>query len=394
MKTAIVNIGVIVSGDLKDPFPKGNTIIMQNGIITYVGDKKDADLHGCTIVLDADGSTVIPGLIDSHLHNTFGDYTPRQKTVDFLESYVHGGITTGITASEVHTPGRPSDREGVKALAIAAQRCFEHLRPGGMKVYAGSVIIEPGLTEGDFKDLREQGVWLAKAGFGNFDKPKDATAIVRAAQRQQFKVMCHTGGASIPGSSPVTADDLLEMLPDVSGHVNGGPTAMTDDDLEKVIRETSMALQIVQAGNIRTAIKTVEMAKEMGQLYRLLIASDTPTGTGMMPLSVMKSVVEMSCLTAGVSPEEMIAAATGNVAEVYGIDAGFVRQGRAADILVIDAPLGGSRKDALSAIRNGDIPAISGCFTAGVLRYVKSRNTPPPIRNIRVTEERLNVWMS
>jgi len=37
------------------------------------------------------------GLIDSQVHNTFGDYTPRQKTVGFLESYVHGGVTSATT---------------------------------------------------------------------------------------------------------------------------------------------------------------------------------------------------------------------------------------------------------------------------------------------------------
>ena len=66
-------------------------------------------IKACDVVIDAAGATVIPGLIDSQIHNTFGDYTPRQKTVGFLESYVHGGTTTSISASEVHVPGRPKD---------------------------------------------------------------------------------------------------------------------------------------------------------------------------------------------------------------------------------------------------------------------------------------------
>ena len=70
------------------------------------------------MVIDAGGMTAIPGLIDSHVHVTFGDYTPRQRTVGYLESYLHGGVTTAISASEVHVPGRPSDVEGVKALAL------------------------------------------------------------------------------------------------------------------------------------------------------------------------------------------------------------------------------------------------------------------------------------
>jgi len=44
--------------------------------------------------------------------------------VGYLESYLHGGTTTSISASEVHVPGRPSDSEGVKALAVAAHKRF------------------------------------------------------------------------------------------------------------------------------------------------------------------------------------------------------------------------------------------------------------------------------
>ena len=123
------------------------------------------------MVIDAGGMTAIPGLIDSHVHITFGDYTPRQRTVGYLESYLHGGITTSISASEVHVPGRPSDVEGVKALAIAAQRCFADYRPGGMRVIAGSVILEPGLAGVRFRRTGGKGVGLAKAGFGAVKSP-------------------------------------------------------------------------------------------------------------------------------------------------------------------------------------------------------------------------------
>ncbi len=390
MKTAIINIGTLVTGDLTNPITPSECIVMEKGVITHVGNQ-DVDLSDCNIVLDAQGSTVIPGLIDSHVHIVFGDYTPRQKTVDFLESYLHGGITRSITASEVHTPGRPKDPEGVKALALAAQRCFQSYRPGGMSVHAGSVIIEPGLVEEDFIELKKQGVWLAKAGFGDFARPKDAADIVRAAQKHGFKVMCHTGGASIPGSSPVTADDLMEMLPDISGHVNGGPTALSDSDLERIIFDTKIALQIVQAGNFRSAIKTVELARQSGEFERVLIASDTPTGTGTMPLAVLKSVVELASMTK-TPAAEMIAAATGNVGKAYGLSAGIIAVGNPADVLVIDAPLGGSKTEALDAIENGDIPGISACFTSGELRYLKSRNTPPAIRMAKVIQEKLSVW--
>jgi enamidase len=166
MNTAIVNLSTIVSGDWRKPFAEGDAILMQDGTIAAVGSVSADALRSCDVVIDADGATAIPGLIDSHVHITFGDYTPRQKTVGFLDSYLHGGVTTAISASEVHVPGRPKDPAGVKALAVAAAKCFQEYRPGGMRVHAGSIIIEPGLTESDFEEVARQGVWLAKAGFG------------------------------------------------------------------------------------------------------------------------------------------------------------------------------------------------------------------------------------
>ncbi len=388
---AIVNIGTVVTGRLDRPLLEADAVLMVDGRIAAIGRRADVDLDAADLVIDAGGTTLSPGLIDSHCHVVIGDFTPRQKTVDFLESYVHGGIAHCISPGEMHAPGRPKDPAGVKALAIAAQRCFLHYRPGGMTVHAGCLILEPGLTEADFTELAAQGVWLAKAGFGAFDRPRDCAPMVRWAQAHGFVVMCHTGGASIPGSSPVTADDLLEMRPDVSGHVNGGPTAMSDADVERVIMQSEIALQIVQAGNLRSALHVARMARETGRLHRLLVASDTPTGTGMMPLGVIKSVVELASL-APLAPEVALAAATGNQSRVYRLEAGVLEPGRPADLMLLDAPLGSHDRDALHAISRGDIPAVACVFTGGELRFVVSRNTPPPTRTIRITKDRVGRW--
>src|SRR6266568_6758502 len=162
MKVAVFNIGKILSGDLAAPVARGHTVVMAEGKIVSVGN--GGNVADCDIAIDAAGMMAMPGLIDSHVHITFGDYTPRQRTVGYLESYLHGGTTTAISASEVHVPGRPRDADGVKALAVAAQKCFEHYRPGGMKVYAGSVILEPTLSGNDLGEIAKKGVWLAKAG--------------------------------------------------------------------------------------------------------------------------------------------------------------------------------------------------------------------------------------
>jgi enamidase len=105
MKIAVTNVETIVTGDMRAPTADGGTILLNNGVLESIG--ASSDISDCDVVIDAGGMTAVPGLIDSHVHIAFGDYTPRQKTVGFLESYLHGGVTSAISASEVHVPGRP-----------------------------------------------------------------------------------------------------------------------------------------------------------------------------------------------------------------------------------------------------------------------------------------------
>ena len=390
MKTAIVNLGTILTGDWREPVVAGDSIVMSDGKIVQVGTVSASQVAQCDVVIDADGAIAIPGLIDSHVHITFGDYTPRQRTVGFLESYIHGGTTTSISASEVHVPGRPKDPEGVKALAVAAMKCFEHYRPGGMRVCAGSVILEPGLVERDFEELARKGVWLAKAGFGAFPTPFDYAPMVQWAKQHGMITTVHTGGSSIPGSTGIWADHLIAMQPHVSFHVNGGPIAMPDRDFPRLVNETKIALQLCTAGNLRTALWTAELLRDAGQFERLLIATDTPTGSGIMPLGMLYTISHLASLTK-IPVEWAIAAATGSNAEVYRLNSGYLRPGRDADVAIIDACAGGSQDNALDALRNGDIAAVPAVVTDGIPRYVgRSRNTPGSIRNVRVADCKLS----
>jgi enamidase len=380
-RLGIKNIGTLVSGDLLKGILDADSLLCEDGLITRIG--RGLDVSPADVVVDAQRTTVIPGLIDSHCHVVLGDYTPRQKTVGFLDSYVHGGITSVISAGEIHAPGRPKDASGLKALAVAARSCFLNFQPTGMKVHAGAIVIEPTLSEKDFAEVAEQGVWLAKYGFGSFRDPYDGEPQIRWAQKHGIKVMCHCGGASIPGSKPITAEHLLKLRPDVCGHVNGGPTALTDDGVELLVRETDMLLQVVQAGNLKKTLDIINLAVSSNQLHRVMVASDTPTGTGVIPLGVIKTVCEISSLT-GLSPEKSVALATGNNANAYDLKCGVIAEGRAADFVVLDAPWGSVAQDALGAISRGDIPGISAVIIDGRVRVLRSRNSPAAARLAKV----------
>lgn len=367
----IRNPGGMVTGRLEDPVGSPEVIRIEDGVIVSFEPGPEPDR-----VLEAAGAVVAPGLIDSHAHVVFGDWTPRQGTLGWIESSLHGGVTMMMSASEVHLPGRPHDREGVKALAVAAQRAFESFRPGGVKVLAGSVIMEPSLTAGDFAELKEKGVSLAKVGFGDFSPQADAAPLVRAAQEYGFVVMNHTGGASIPDSSPVTIEDVLALGCDIIGHANGGTTALPDTELPRLF-DAPGAIQLVQAGNLRSSLRIMELAYDLDALDRIVLATDTPTGTGVMPLGMIKTVCEISSLC-GLPARKALALATGNNGTALNRPEGILELGRPADLFLMFRPLGSACEGPLESIENGDIPGIAAVVAEGEVRALRSRNTPAP----------------
>jgi enamidase len=382
MRTLIRNIGTLVSGDIHRPILDADSIVADGGRITALGQGLDGDAD---TVIDARGSTVIPGLIDSHCHPVFGDFTPRQRTVDFIDSGLNGGLTTMISAGEVHLPGRPKDIVGLKALAIVAAKAYANLRPAGVKVHAGAPILELGMTEADFAEMAGAGVRLVgEIGLGSVRTGKDAAPMVRWAKKHGMTVTIHTGGPSIAGSSPIGAEVVLEADPHVVGHINGGTTSMSEREIDSLV-STEMALEIVHCGNGKTALHTLARAREAGAFHRLIVGNDAPSGTGVVPLGILRVIAHLASL-GGARPEEAIAMATGNTARVYGLPVGVIEPGREADLCIVDAPVGSVGRTALEALAAGDLCGISMVLIDGQVRIGRSRNTPPAARAAEVVK--------
>jgi len=380
MKTLIKNIGAIVSGDIARPLLEADSVVVADGTIAAVGRGLDVDAD---TVIDARGSTVVPGLIDSHCHPVFGDFTPRQRTVDFIESGLNGGLTTMISAGEVHLPGRPKDITGLKALAVVAAKAYANLRPAGVKVHGGAPILELGMVEEDFAEMARHGVKLVgEIGLGSVKTGKDAAPMVRWAKQHGMTVTIHTGGPSIAGSNPISAEVVLEADPHVVGHINGGTTSMSEREIDSLVA-TQMALEIVHCGNGKTALHTLQRAKEAQALHRIIIGNDAPSGTGVVPLGILRVIAHLASL-GGVKPEVAICMATGNTARVYGLPVGVIEPGREADLCIVDAPVGSVGVTALEALTVGDLFGISMVLIDGQIKIGRSRNTPPAARAAEV----------
>jgi enamidase len=357
-----------------------------DGKIGAVGREAEVDTEAADTVIDARGATVVPGLIDSHIHPVFGDFTPRQRAVDFLDSELNGGVTTMISAGEVHLPGRPRDIVGLKALAIVAAKAYQNFRPSGAKVHAGAPILELGMTEADFAEMARAGVRLVgEIGLGSVRTGPDAAPMVRWAKQHGMTVTIHTGGPSIAGSSPIGAETVLEADPHVVGHINGGTTSMSPREIETLVSGTRMALEIVHCGNGKTALHALRRAQEAKATHRIIIGLDAPSGTGVVPLGILRVLAHLVSL-GGLAPEEAVCMATGNTARVYKLPVGVIAPGREADFCIVDAPIGSQGRTALEALRVGDLFGVSMILIDGQIKIGRSRNTPPATRAAEVVK--------
>ena len=376
-KLVIRNIGLILTGKIEAPIADGDCVVAIDGKISAFGHEKDIDTERADTIVNANGSTLAPGLIDSHVHPVIGDYTPRQQQLHWIDSTLHGGVTTMISAGEVHMPGRPRDIIGLKAMSIAAQRWYENFRPSGVKVLAGAPVIEHGMQEHDFKELADAGVrFLGEVGLGTVKDGKTARQMVSWARKYGIQSTIHTGGPSIPGSGLIDADMVLETGTDVVGHINGGHSALPDDQIVCLCENCLKGLEIVHNGNERAALLTLNTARELGKLNQIILGTDGPAGSGVQPLGILRMVAMLSSL-GNVPAEIAFCFANGNTARQRELDTGLLEIGYAADFVLMDQAQHAPGKNILESVQLGNLPGVGMMIIDGEIRSNRSRNTPP-----------------
>ena len=387
-KLVIRNIGLVLSGDIVQPIHDADTIVAIDGRIAACGWYADVDTEAAEVTIDAKGTTVVPGFIDSHVHPVFGDWTPRQQQSHWIDSCLHGGVTTMISAGEVHVPGRPTDIVGVKALAIAAQRTFSRFRPSGVKVQAGAPILEQGMAEQDFIDLAAAGVTLlGEIGLGSVKAADEVKRLVAWARAHGLQSTIHTGGPSIPGSGLIDKDVVLAADTDVIGHINGGHTALPQAHIRELCARSHRAIEIVHNGNLTAALVALRALQDLGQLHRVVLGTDAPSGSGVQPLGILR-LLAMLCSLGEVPAPQAVCFATGNTATQRRLQSGLLAVGRPADVVLMDRPQHSAGRTVLESLELGDIPAIGLVIIDGIIRLHGSRNTPPPAAMPEIIAER------
>jgi len=378
----IKNIGTLVTGKLESPLRPADSIFIKDGLVHAIGMGLN---QAADQTIDANGITAIPGLIDSHSHPSIGEYTPAQNSLGWITNYMHGGVTALISAGELHLPGLPlpPDARTALSVAIVTKKCYDNLRPSGVKVHAGTLLLVPGLTEKDFDEIQSLGVKLVKFIFYDYSllPNGEANRYVDWAHARGIKVKIHSGGVSRSGVSQVAGFDMVQKIkPDIIGHITGGPIPMPEEDMLRIANETECFMEICTSGNYRLALTLARAVKANGRYDRVLIGTDTPGGTGIVPRGILREIAFLSAV-GEIAPEKSICMATGNVGRAHDLNIGILEEGRPADIVLLHKITGSVSKDALDSFAKGDLPGISYVIIDGVVQVAgRSQQTPPPER--------------
>ena len=235
----IRNIGEFFTGDIARPMAAVTSLLVENGRIAALDPPADTKAD---VVIDANGSAVLPGLVDGHVHPVMGEWTPTQDAIGWVGNYLHGGTTSMVSAGELHAPGLDYNNltpDLVTALAEVTRQTTGRVRWSNVKLHAGTVLLVPGMNETHFDRLAKVGAILAKFLFYPLNAdPEEAKRFVRLCRERGIRTKIHTGGVSRSGVSQMCGFDILSWLqPDIAAHVSGGPIPMSDADLARHRRD-------------------------------------------------------------------------------------------------------------------------------------------------------------
>jgi enamidase len=92
---------------------------------------------------------------------------------------------------------------------------------------------------------------------------------------------------------------------------------MAESD-EALVADTDCGLEICSSGNPRMVLSLIRAARAHGAFHRILVGTDTPGGTGILPRGMLREIAYLAAV-AEVPPELAVAMATGNVARAHGL---------------------------------------------------------------------------
>jgi imidazolonepropionase-like amidohydrolase len=373
----------LVIGD-GSPARTGMAVVVEGGRITRVRPASELGERPSGDVLDAPGATLLPGLIDAHVHLAY-DGSPRPL------DYKMATVSSSYPALALQAAG----------YALETLRCgFTAVRdlnaPGGV-VFALRDAIEAGHVPGPRVVACGQGLtvtgghmdkggWGDHVAFRDLNAPCDGPEAFRQGVREQVKrgadcIKINLCGGSIrdlsrPYKQEMTDDEVIAAIDEahrlerhVAAHTSGGPSVTMavragldsvehghwiDDETADLMAERGTAYVptlLVNERNFEIGREALggsdaswgwlERAREdkwgsLARVHRAGAPIVVGTDAGFMLPHGRMSARELELLVhGGLSALEAITAATSAAARLLGLDSGIVREGAPADLVLV-----------------------------------------------------------
>ena len=392
----------------------GQTVVVQNGMITAIGNTSSVAVPPNALVMDMTGKSIIPGLVMVHEHlyypNTGGMYGLYNES--FSRLYLAGGVTAMRTAGNVNGYSDFATRTQIEAGQ----------KPGPWIDATAPYLQGPGGVAGqlpilkDAADARKHVNFWADAGATSFKAYMNITrdelrAAIEEAHKRGFKVTGHLCSVTFREAAEMGIDNLEHTFfpatdfvagkqPDVCPGQSTGQQSIVALDtasaefrsLVKLLVDKKVALTSTltvfetftpgrplppgldvltpdlkasfERNYQRTSTSTTSLysrlypkaaAMEVSFVRAggtLVVGTDPTGGGGVVPGYSNQRAVEL-LVEAGLTPLEAIKASTSNGANYLGIGArtGTIAVGKQADLVVI----GGDPSTQISDIRKVEI---------------------------------------
>lgn len=393
MSYTLVHNGTLIDGHGRDPLPKGAVLVKDNQI-QAVGRKADLRLPDADItMLDAGGGTILPGLIDTHVHFVFEEInlmrmmnTPFSLNyylaIDRMRRTVEAGITSVRDAGGADLGMKQAVAQGlvlgprmqisITALSITGGHGDSWL-PSGLDF--GLLQEVPGRPSGicdGVEDVRKKVREVLRAGadvikvcstggvlsptdhpeFTQFTEEELAVMVQEAAYRRGLKVMAHAQGAEGIKNAVRAGihsiehaifldEEAIELILEKGTFVV--PTLLAPI----AVLEIAEATGAMPEWGVQKARETVEIHGEsIAGAYQAGVKIAMGTDAGVMKHGTNLRELGLMC-NVGMTPMESIVATTKVAAECLGWQdrVGTLEAGKLADLII-------SRTDPLADIRS------------------------------------------
>ena len=335
--------------------------------IAYVGGDPKNTIGPKTKVIDAQGKTVIPGLIDGHTHLAW--LFPIEE---FLKYALKGGTTTVITETLEIFP--VAGYEGLLDL-------LESFRNQPIKILATAptVISICRTTRGVSEEMLQK--LLDRDDIVGLGESYWQAVLQKPDQLQPLFKQTLLAGKTLEGHSAGASEKKLTAY-----IANGISSCHEPINADQVLQRLRLGLHImIREGAVRKDLEEIAKITKQGiDFRRLILVSDTITAMDLMENGYMESIVQKA-IDCGFEPITAIQMATLNVAEHFSLDAliGGIAPGRYADLAIIPDI---TTIKAQMVISNGRIIAEDGKLLASPRKHTFAEESLQTIKLPRELE--------